>query len=49
MQKAADAGVPELTWIVLSGIGLMAACTLYWLERAGRLQPGVPLNKIATP
>ena len=48
MQKAADAGTPELTWIVLTVIGVMAAFALYRLDRAGRLQPRVPLNTIAT-
>ncbi|UUO02035.1 MFS transporter [Mycolicibacterium novocastrense] len=38
MQKASDAGMPELTWIGLVVIGLIAALTLYRLDRAGRLQ-----------
>ncbi|KUI06244.1 MFS transporter [Mycolicibacterium acapulense] len=44
MQKAAEAGRPELTWIVLTIIGVTAALVLYRLDRAGRLQPRVPLN-----
>jgi MFS family permease len=50
MQRAADAGAPELTWIVLSVIGLTAALALYRLDRAGRLQPQVAVDPaIATP
>ncbi|KUI22241.1 MFS transporter [Mycobacterium sp. GA-1285] len=48
MQRAADAGSAELTWIVLSTIGLLAALALYRLERAGRLQAQVP-DTVATP
>lgn len=48
MQKAADAGMPELTWIGLVLIGLIAALTLYRLDRAGRLQAPKPLGAVTT-
>ncbi|MCV7282195.1 MFS transporter [Mycolicibacterium flavescens] len=44
MQKATEAGRPELTWIVLTVIGVTAASALYRLDRGGRLQPRVSLN-----
>ncbi|UUO01982.1 MFS transporter [Mycolicibacterium novocastrense] len=41
MQKTAEAGAPQLTWLVLSAIGVTAAFALYRLDRTGRLQPQV--------
>ena len=41
MQKAADAGAPELVWVALAGIGMLAASALYGLHRSGRLRPPV--------
>ncbi|KUI47946.1 MFS transporter [Mycobacterium sp. GA-1199] len=49
MQKAADVGTPELTWIALSVIGVAAACALYRLDRTGRLQPQPVRTSITRP
>lgn len=49
MQKAADVGTPELTWIALSVIGVAAACALYRLDRTGRLQRQAVRTSITRP
>ncbi|KUH70797.1 MFS transporter [Mycolicibacterium novocastrense] len=49
MQKTAEAGAPELTWLVLSAIGVAAAFALYRLDRTGRLQPQAVRTSITRP
>lgn len=39
MQTASNAGAPELIWIGLVLVGLLAAAALYGLDRTGRLRP----------
>lgn len=39
MQRAVDAGVPELIWLALGLVGVLAAAALYRLDRTGRLRP----------
>lgn len=39
MQLARNIGAPELVWIALGVIGLLAAAALHGLDRAGRLSP----------
>ncbi|EHB55261.1 major facilitator superfamily MFS_1 [Mycolicibacterium rhodesiae JS60] len=46
MQTAAEIGMPELTWVALIAIGVLAAAALYRLDRAGRLQSQAPLSPV---
>lgn len=46
MQTAAEMGMPELTWVALIAIGVLAAAALYRLDRAGRLQSQAPLSPV---
>ncbi|WP_179475987.1 MFS transporter [Mycolicibacterium vinylchloridicum] len=48
MQTAAAMATPALTWVVLIAVGAAAATALYWLDRAGRLQPPVSRMSVGT-
>jgi MFS family permease len=39
MQQAVEAGAPELIWVGMTVVGVLAALALHRLDRLGRLEP----------